>query len=319
MLRRGLKPFDPAKHARFKTGDEYGWAWPPVSYPLDRTGGLAAFGMDGNGPDPTLTVNGGQPVGDCGVAAYAHTRMTTAAICGEDVAANTMTSNDVVTLYAIYSAIAAGSSWRPEGTDWVMPAELDQGVDLGDWLLYLFQQKLIPGFVKLDLSTVDEALTAGFAVILGVVLNTQADNQFGNGQPWDVGPGDQPDPNEGHAIQYLGAASPSGPFQAGTWGAIQPFTLAWKQACLQQAFALVTPEQAAAAAFPFDALVADLHALGGTAEPTPAPTPEPTPPAPPAPVDPPAPTPAWPPGFIEQVEEIGHKAWAEIVAALKAL
>ena len=33
------------------------------------------WGMAGNGPDPSLTVNGGKPVGDCVIAGAAHTIM----------------------------------------------------------------------------------------------------------------------------------------------------------------------------------------------------------------------------------------------------
>jgi hypothetical protein len=246
---RGLTPFDPAKHARFKRLAEYGFAFPPPSYPIDKTEGITAWGMDGNGPDPTLTVNGGNPVGDCGPCAVpAHANMLTAVLAGEELAANTMTSDQVVDLYFQYTG------------------GQDVGVDLGDWLLWLFQQGLIEGFVAVDLAELDNALGLLDVVVVGVNLNPQADAQFSAGQPWDVGPGDEPDPNEGHAILFARADAAGGPFGWISWGATQPSTEAWKAACVVQAFAVVTKPEADAKGFApqFEALVADLHALGGT-------------------------------------------------------
>jgi hypothetical protein len=267
--RRGLLPFDPAKHARFHSLAHYGLLLPAPAYPIDRTESAAipanGWGMDGNGPDPTLTVNNGQPVGNCGVCAVpAHANMLTAALCGEPLAANTMTSDQVVTLYFKYTG------------------GQDTGVDLGDWLLWLFQQGLIEGFVKLTASEADAALEHFDVVVTGVNLNPQADQQCEDGQPWDVGSGDEPDPNDGHAILYVYAESATGQREYVTWGQIQPATYAWYQACPQQYFAVLTRQQAEAANFPFDQLVADLTALGGTAVTPSSPPPTPTPVTPPA-------------------------------------
>jgi hypothetical protein len=139
---------------------------------------------------------------------------------------------------------------------------LDVGVDLGDWLLWLFNQGLVKGFVKIQLADLDASLQAFDVVIVGVILNPDADEQFENGQAWDVGPGDEPDPQDGHAVLYLKAATPTGPFVWCSWGQQQPSTLAWKNACLQQAFAVVTDPDAVASFYP--QLVADLKALKGT-------------------------------------------------------
>lgn len=316
-FKRGLRPLDRAKHNRFKSVADYGFTFPAVTYPIDKSGGITDYGMGGNGPDPSLTVNGGNPVGDCGVAAYAHLDMIDAALTGEDVAANTMTSNAVVTLYFEYEATEAGVSWRPPavGTPWTQEdidqaAQLDNGVDLGDWLLYLYQQGLIDGFVKITDAEAPAALSLFGPIVTGVILNSQADEQFSTGQPWDVGPGDEPDPNEGHAIDQIKAESATGPYGWCSWGADQPSTQAWVTACVQQRFAVLTKEQAEAVGFPFAALDADLKALGGTAVTPPAPAPpEPTPPpAPtPPPVTPPAPTP--PPSPIHPTRK--RRPWWE--------
>ncbi len=290
---RGLNPLDEVKHARFKTAADYGFVWSAPVYPVVRTEGISSWGMDGNGPDPSLTVNGGNPVGDCGVCAVpAHANMLSAVLAGLAVAPNTMTSDQVVTLYFTYQAELAGITWRPPATGtWIAPTGLDNGVDLGDWLLWLFQQGLIEGFVKVPLAELDAALATFGVVIVGVNLNPQADQQFSNGQPWNVGPGDQPDPTMGHAILYLAAQSPSGPFEWCSWGATQPSTLAWKQGCVQQAFAVLTKPEAQAAGFPLAVLAADLKALGGTVALVPAP---------PAPV--PAPKPVPSPSILEYVQ-----------------
>jgi hypothetical protein len=263
-FQRGLLPLNEAKNARFKFAEEYGFTFPTPNYPINKAAGITDFGMDGNGPDPTLTVNGGRPVGDCAVAAMpAHANMISAVMAGLALTENSMTSNEVVTLYFTYEAEVAGDSWRPPASgDWVAPAGLDVGVDLGDWLLWLFNQGLVKGFVKIQLADLDASLQAFDVVIVGVILNPDADEQFENGQAWDVGPGDEPDPQDGHAVLYLKAATPTGPFVWCSWGQQQPSTLAWKNACLQQAFAVVTDPDAVASFYP--QLVADLKALKGT-------------------------------------------------------
>jgi hypothetical protein len=280
--RRGLKPFDPTKHARFKTAEEYGFVYPEPTYPIDKSGGVTEFGMGGNGPDQTLTVNGGQDCGDCGPNAVPkNVNITTAALGALQYTA--MTSNEIVTLYFTYQAILVGIEWRPVGDNWVAPEGLDQGVDLGDWLLWLFQQGLIEAFVKVPLNQRDKALATTDCVVVGVILNTNADEQAENNQPWSVGPGDEPDPEDGHAIQLLASAGAvSGLRKYATWGMAQEATYDWDQVCPQQAFAVLTKEQALSKNFPFDAVVADLKALGGTAVVSaPAlPEPEPAPPGP---------------------------------------
>ena len=278
--KRGLLPFNPEKHDRFKTAREYGFEWPTITYPIDKSGGITSFGMGGNGPDSTLTVNGGQPCGDCGPnAAPKNVDQTTAVIAAVNYTA--LTSNQIVTLYFTYQAIQAGISWRPPATDnWTPPSGLDVGVDLGDWLLWLYQNKHIEGFLRLSLDEMDAALQTFDAVVVGVILTPDADEQFPG--TWTVGPGNEPDPSDGHAIQRLACESPTGTRKWATWGGVQMSTEAWEKDCVQQAFAVLTQQQAEGVGFPFAALDADMQALGGTVVPvTPTPSPTPTPPPPP--------------------------------------
>ena len=65
-----------------------------------------------------------------------------------------------------------------------------------------------------ELGEMDSALGLFDVVIAGVILNDQADAQVENGQPWDVGPGDEPDPNDGHAILLIKSDAAAGP---STW------------------------------------------------------------------------------------------------------
>ena len=108
--RYGLLPFDPEKHARFNNAQWYGFTFDTPTYPIDKTGGITDWGMGGNGPDPTLTANGGQPVGDCGPCACPmHADMLTAVLAGLPLGQNTMTSDQVVDLY-FQSSIAQGGA-----------------------------------------------------------------------------------------------------------------------------------------------------------------------------------------------------------------
>jgi hypothetical protein len=244
------------------------------AYPIDRTESAAipanGWGMGGNGPDPTLTVNDRQPVGDCGPCAVPlHADMLAAALCGLPLGHNTMTSDEIVDLYLEYTG------------------GQDTGVDLGDWLLWLFQKGYIEGFVKLSLAEMDAALAHFNVVVVGVNLNPQADQQFATGFPWNVGPGDEPDPSEGHAVLFVYRGSPTGTAGYISWGQQVIATGAWQAACPQQAFAVITEQEAEARGFPFGQIIADLKALGGTAV-NPAQPPTPVPVTPPAAV-----TPSW--------------------------
>jgi hypothetical protein len=71
-----------------------------------------------------------------------------------------------------------------------------------------------------------------------------------------------------------------------SWGQEILATAAWDAACPQQAFGVITRQQAEATGFPLAQVAADLRALGGTVVPAPGPDPAPPPP----PVTPPATT-----------------------------
>jgi hypothetical protein len=203
--RRGLLRFDPEKHARFKSAADYGFTFPEPTYPIDRTGGLQGTGMDGNGPDDTVTLESADPSidlkqgsGDCGPCGVpAHANMLSAAMRGLPLGPNTMTSDQVLILYYTYQAELAGIEWDPTQP---VPDGLDNGVDLGDWLLWLLEHDLIEAFLVLTTAEVDAALALFGVVVGGWILTDQTDQDFENGTIATVGEGNMPDPNDGHCF-----------------------------------------------------------------------------------------------------------------------
>lgn len=59
------------------------------------------YGMLGNGPDPSYTINGGQPVGDCGFAMFTHADQVVAML--EVMGVPAFTANQVVKAYFAYN------------------------------------------------------------------------------------------------------------------------------------------------------------------------------------------------------------------------
>jgi LAGLIDADG DNA endonuclease family protein len=107
----------------------------------------------------------------------------------------------------------------------------------------------------------------------GVNLTDDADQLFGEREPWTVAGGQQPDPNDGHCIVKV-ASDGSQLDTWVTWGALQESTLAWTAACLDEAWVIITPEDAKAANLDISALRADIDALHGTGgDPPPGPGP----------------------------------------------
>jgi hypothetical protein len=220
-------------------------ALPAPSYPIDVSGAITDWQMLGNGPDPTLTVHGGQPVGDCTFAGRQHLRMAKAA--ASDTTETWETTDQLVTEYLAYD----------HGKD--------EGANIADLLLAWYQAKKILAFAPVDHTQVaacDSAMQAFHGLYVGVNLTDDADALFGKGQPWTVADGEQPDPNDGHCIVKVKADGQQLDSWV-TWGALQESTMAWTAACLDEAWAVVTTEDEAAI-LDMPALLADINALGGT-------------------------------------------------------
>jgi hypothetical protein len=218
---------------------------PAPAYPIDVSGGITDWQMLGNGPDPTLTVHGGQPVGDCTFAGRQHLRMAKAA-AGQETE-TWETTDALVTEYLAYD----------HGKD--------EGANIADLLLFWYKAGKIKAFAPVDHTdpaACDSTMTAFHGLYVGVNLTDDADSLFQNGQPWTVASGEKPDPNDGHCIVKVKADGQQLDTWV-TWGALQESTQAWTAACLDEAWAVVaTEDQAAILNMP--ALLADINALGGT-------------------------------------------------------
>lgn len=257
------------------------------SYPLDISQGITDWGMLGN-----------DTYGNCGPCGVAHERM---------LAGAKPTTQEVEALYLQYTG------------------GQDVGVVIADFLLWLFQQKLIEGFAPVERTNVDAIMeTFKRGVILGVSLTDDANSLFNQGLPWTVSHGEQPDPREGHVILKVQASAATSNGIAVTWGANQEIEYAWQQACIDEAWVIVTKDDMGDAAYA--ALEADLLALPNAqgneppvpepVPPSPVPPPEPPPVPIPDPTPPPIPDPVPPTpdihGFVEQVRAIVRKAVDEI-------
>ena len=226
---------------------------PAPVYPIDVTGGIGAeaWAMLANGPDPTCTTYP-QGVGDCGFAAREHNRRAKAACYGQTETWET--SDALVAEYLLYD----------HGQD--------VGVNLADVLLAWFRAGKIAAFAPVDHTdpaAVDSAMEAFKGVLVGVDLTDDANQLFSEGLPWTVAGGQQPDPDEGHAIVKLKADGSELDWY-GTWGALQAATRNWSGACVVECWVIITSEDEAAK-INMPPLLADINALHGTGDPAPAP------------------------------------------------
>lgn len=208
----------------------------PASF--DHTNGLDNFQMLGNGPDPTLTVNGGQPVGDCGVVATVNISDVDAAETG--LPFTYPSSDEVVTEYLKYD----------HGKD--------EGVDIWAFAGYWQQVGLpwapaIVGRARVDYTKLEllyEAMNAFGCLYLGIGVPEPMDEQAASGEIIDL-TGTRADKNilGGHAIVGLSRMADVGNGQPGgeiaTWGMRCRYTDRWLAYVLDEAIVVVTEQQAA--------------------------------------------------------------------------
>ncbi len=218
---------------------------PAPAYPVDVTGGITDWGMLGNGPDPACSTHP-DGVGDCTFAGRQHYKMAKAAAGGETE--DWETSNELVAEYLKYD----------HGQD--------RGAQIAELLLHWYKAGVILAFAPVDHTepaAVDAAMAAFHGAYVGVNLTDDADNLFEAHQPWTTAAGQQPDPQDGHCIVKV-AADGSAFDTWITWGGAQKSTLAWTAACLDEAWVIITQEDAASANIDIAALRADIDALHGT-------------------------------------------------------
>ena len=250
----GLRGRRPAKRLDgLKFAHEYAdQPLPAPAYPVDVSGGITAWGMLGNGPDPTCTTNP-DGVGDCTFAGREHAKRAKAT-AGQEVE-QWETSDSLVAEYLAYDG------------------GQDVGANIADLLLYWYRNGTILAFAPVDHTdpaAVDSAMQAFHGVYVGVNLTDDADQLFEEGQPWGSG-SLTPDPSSGHCIVKVASDAPGTHLTAEgaldtwvTWGALQKSTKDWTSACLDEAYVIITQEDADAASLDVAALRADIEALGGT-------------------------------------------------------
>jgi hypothetical protein len=221
---------------------------PAPVYPVDVTGGVKDWNMLGNGPDPACTTHP-QGVGDCTFAGRQHNRMAKAA------------AGHLVEVWETSDALVAEYLQYDNG--------VDQGAVIADLLLYWYRTGKIAAFAPVDHSNpaeLDAAMQAFHGLYCGVYLTEDADELFQEGKPWGTGTAAPPDPNEGHCIVKVGAdpnaAQPLDTWV--TWGALQQSTTDWSKTCLDEAWVIITAEDAEATGLDIAALRADIEALHGT-------------------------------------------------------
>lgn len=235
--RRGRLPVKPdGEKFALKWAHEYAAGpLPAPQYPVDVSSGISDWGMDGN-----------DRVGDCTFAGRLHYQLAKAATGGEAPPAETADQ-----LVAEYFAYTHGQ---------------DVGANIADLLLYWYHKGTILAFAPVDHTDpaqCDAAMAAFHGLYCGVDLTDDADDLFEQGQPWTIAHGELPDPSEGHCVLRVTA---DGSAYDGyvTWGAIQQATREWSGACLEEAWVIITPEDAEAANLDIAALRADIDTLGGT-------------------------------------------------------
>ena len=222
-----------------------GAALPAPQYPVDVTGGIIDWGMLGNGPDKTCKTHP-TGVGDCTFAGRQHYKMAKAA--AGDEKEEWENSDKLVAEYLSYN----------HGQD--------QGANIADLLLSWYQGGKILAFAPVDHTdpaAVDAAMEAFHGAYAGVNLPDDADQLFEQGEPWTTANGERPDPNEGHCIVKVSADGQRNDTWV-TWGALQKSTTDWTRSCLEEAWVIITEEDAKNAKLDLAALKADIDALDGT-------------------------------------------------------
>ena len=199
----------------------------------DKTNGVNGFQMLGNGPDPTLTVNGGNPVGDCGFVMTVNCEYVDS--CETDEPFTMPTSNVVVGGYLVYnhgqdigvSNPQLFAYWRKVGLPWGSKLVGSGGVNYRDWdesWAYLY--------------------TFGSGA-LQVLVSEAMEEATQNGQPWDYN-GTAADDNilGGHDVCVFARQDATTGVLA-TWGMRQLFTQNWWTHQVQGLDVLLTDKQVA--------------------------------------------------------------------------
>lgn len=190
---------------------------------------------------------GNDQVGDCTIAGAVHLRMANAAQTDD----SGDTYPDEQTVVDEYFMLSGGED------SGLVEADVLQTWQTGG----LFGDR-IAGYAPVDHRNPDElrSVVAAFGgSYLGVVVPAPAQEQFGDNQPWDLtGTSADRQIEGGHCVPVVGYDAKFA--YVVTWGRVQPATWAWLAAYLEEAWAVITSEDARVR---LDQLQADLAALQG--------------------------------------------------------
>jgi hypothetical protein len=142
----------------------------------------------------------------------------------------------------------------------------DLGANMADVLLHWYNAGTILAFAPVDHTNpaeVDAAMATFHGIYAGVNLTVDTDQLFEQHQPWTVANGQQPNPNDGQCMLKVAADGAQHDSWV-TWGAVQQSTLDWAEACLEEAWVILTEEDVAATDFDIASWYADINALHGT-------------------------------------------------------
>lgn len=205
---------------------------PDAPNTFDHTNGFAGFEMLGNGPDKTLTVNGGRPVGDCGFVMSVNTAWVDALETGEPFTAPT--SDVVVTDYLRYNHGQDIGVRNPQLFSYWHTVGLPWGGKLHSWAdvnVYDFDESMA-------------CLNAFGCLALEIVVWREMMEATNAGDVWDWTPQTDDTPLGGHDVAGIARVDAT-TGELVTWGARQAFTQAWWNHAVQGASVLLTPAQIA--------------------------------------------------------------------------
>jgi len=226
----GLYGRHPATHpVGYKLIDNFVSSIPEPPASFDHTNGFDGFKMLGNGPDPTLTVHGGNPVGDCAFVGTVNVDVIDAVETGEPVVLPT--ADTVVSEYLTYDG------------------GVDQGANLTQLLAYWHRTGLwgskILGYAAVNFRELDEvwAYANAFGVLyIGIAVPAAMEEQVANGQTLDLtGTAADTQILGGHCVDIISRSKGGG--EIVTWGQRVAFTDRWLQTYMEEAHVVITQAQ----------------------------------------------------------------------------
>jgi hypothetical protein len=196
--------------------------------------------------DPTalFPMDGNDALGDCTIAALAHASTIFHGLVGKRTI---MAKKSVVKLYLhLTGGVDSGLN------------ELDV---LNYWRKHTASGDKILAFASVDVKNHDhvkQAIKIFGGVYLGFQVQQNCVQDFDARKPWTPGPLTQ----DGHAV-YATGYDASG-LTVLTWGNTQKATWAWWDECVDEAYAILSPEAKSYAGISLDQLKADLESVATT-------------------------------------------------------